>query len=156
MDGSGNDPVLTFLQEPLRAIGSVILPSPEALDDQGWREAERIIERALAPKPWGVKLQIRLFLKAVNLFPLATTGRTLVNLPLDRRAAFLGRLHRSPVMPLRRGLWGIRTLILMGYYNQKRIREGIGYAAHPRGWMAYFGHEQKEKEETEKSDGGAG
>ena len=141
MAGPGSGPVLSSLREPLRAVGSVVLPSPDALDEEGWAEAERIIEKALAPKPAGVKLQIRLFLRALNVLPLVTSGRTLVGLPLERRTAFLERLHSSPLMPLRRGLWGIRTLLFMGYYNQPRIRESIGYAADSWGWTAHFGKE---------------
>jgi hypothetical protein len=149
MDGSGSESVLSSLQEPLRAIGSVVLPSPEALDEEGWETAESIIEGALADKPAGVKLQLRLFLRAVNLLPLATTGRTLANLPLEKRTAFLERLHKSPLMPLRRGLWGVRTLLFMGYYNQDLVRKAIGYDADPWGWTAHFGDELRRDEETD-------
>jgi len=132
----GTQPVLRSLRGPLRAFGRVVLPSAEALDDEGWMEAEAIIEKALAPKPASVKRQIRLFLRAVNLLPIFTTGRTLSSLPPHRRSEFLNRLQRSRIMPLRRGVWGVRTLIFMGYYNQDRIREKIGYSAHPGGWEA--------------------
>ncbi|MFH1765106.1 MAG: hypothetical protein ABIF09_13040 [Gemmatimonadota bacterium] len=144
MDGPVHEPVLSSLQDPLRAIGSVVLPSPGALDEEGWAEAVRIIEGALVSKPPGIKRQIRLFLRLVNILPVLSTGRTLVGLPVDRRAAFLGRLHRSPLTPLRRGLWGIRTLLFMGYYNQDRIREDIGYGAAPWGWTDHFGGELRE------------
>jgi len=139
MDGPESEAVLSSLQDPLRAIGSVVLPSSEALDEEGWIQAEAIIEGALASKPQGIKRQIRLFLRLVNILPVLSTGRTLVKLPLDRRAAFLRRLHRSSLMPLRRGLWGIRTLLFMGYYNQDRVRQEIGYGAVPWGWTAHYG-----------------
>jgi hypothetical protein len=144
MDGSRGEPVLSSLQVSLRAIGSVVLPSEHALDEKGWTEAERIMEGALASKPPRIKRQIRLFLRLVNLLPLLSTGRTLAALPLDRRSAFLNRLQRSPLMPLRRGLWGIRTLLFMGYYNQDSIREKIGYGADPWGWTAKFGKKLRE------------
>jgi hypothetical protein len=137
MDQSGTQAVLQSLRGPLRAFGSAVLPTPDALDEEGWREAEAIIEEALASKPPGVKRQIGLFLRAVNFLPVLTTGRTLTSLPPARRSEFLNRLQRSRIMPLRRGVWGVRTLIFMGYYNQDRIREGIGYAAHPDGWEAH-------------------
>ncbi len=151
----GRGPVLSSLRGPLRAVASVVLPSPEALDEEGWTEAEKIIEKALAPKPAGVKLQLRLFLRALNLLPLVTSGRTFVGLPRDRRAAFLRRLHSSPIMPLRRGLWGIRTLLFMGYYNQPRVREAIGYGADPWGWTAHFGErlEEGNRADDESGDG---
>jgi hypothetical protein len=144
MGGPNPEPVLSSLQLPLRAIGSVVLPSSGALDEEGWLQAEAIIEKALASRPSGVKRQIRLFLRLVNLLPVLRTGRTLAALPLERRAAFLEGLHRSPLMPLRRGMWGIRTLLFMGYYNQARVREKIGYRAAPWGWTAYFGDELRE------------
>jgi len=153
MDGPESEAVLSSLQDPLRAIGSVVLPSSEALDEEGWIQAEAIIEGALASKPQGIKRQIRLFLRLVNILPVLSTGRTLVGLPLDRRAAFLRRLHRSPLMPLRRGLWGIRTLLFMGYYNQDRVRQEIGYGAVPWGWTAHYG---KGLEEAGEPDGGSG
>jgi len=158
MDGPGNESVLPSLREPLRAIGNVVLPSPEALDEEGWREAEAIIEGALATKPASVKLQLRLFLRAVNLMPLVTTGKTLAALPIDQRARFLERIHRSPLLPLRRGLWGVRTLLFMGYYNQDRVRREIGYAAHPRGWAARFGDEPRadEADRPAPDEGGRG
>lgn len=121
-----------------------MLPSPHALDEKGWEEAESIIERALAPRPAGVKRQIRLFLRVVNLLPVLSTGRTLTRLPVEKRAAFLATLHRSPLKPLRRGFWGIRTLLFMGYYNQDRIRREIGYAADPRGWSARDGDSSRD------------
>jgi len=143
MDGPGNESVLSSLQDPLRAIGSVVLPSTNVLDEEGWNRAERIIEGALASKPAGIKRQIRLFLRLVNVLPILSTGRTLTKLPLEKRAGFLQRFHRSPLMPLRRGMWGIRTLLFMGYYNQDQVRAGIGYAADPRGWTAHSGAEPR-------------
>ena len=141
MDGPGNESVLSSLQDPLRAIGSVVIPSANGLDEEGWNRVERIIEGALASKPAGIKRQIRLFLRLVNVLPILSTGRTLTKLSLEKRAGFLRRLHCSPLMPLRRGMWGIRTLLFMGYYNQGRVRAGIGYAADPRGWTAHSGNE---------------
>ena len=155
MDGPGSESVLSSLQEPLRAIGGVVLPSLPALDEDGWAEAEKIIEGALASKPPGIRRQIRLFLRLVNILPVFSTGRTLVRLPQDRRAAFLRRLHRSPLMPLRRGMWGIRTLLFLGYYNQDRVRKEIGYRADPWGWTAHFGEELREAEEAEADPGDA-
>jgi hypothetical protein len=41
-------------------------------------------------------------------------------------------------------MWGIRTLLFMGYYNQDRVRQEIGYGADPWGWTAHFGDELRE------------
>ena len=146
------EPALSSVRGPLRAIGSVVLPSPDALDPEGWRKAEAIMEQALNPRPTKVKRQLRLFLRLVNLLPLFSMGRTLTTLSLERRVAFLERLQRSSLQPLRRGLWGVRTLIFMGYYNQDSVRENIGYAAHLRGWK---GRLDQEADGTEPGEGGS-
>ena len=130
------EPTLSSVRKPLRAIGSVVLPTPDALDERGWRHAEAIMEHALAPRPASVKRQLRLFLRLVNLLPLLSTGRTLGGLPLGRRRVFLRGLERSKLGLIRRGLWGVRTLIFMGYYTQDAVREKIGYRARPGGWKA--------------------
>ena len=133
--------VLPGVRGPLRAIGSAVLPRPDALDEEGWRRAEAVMEHALAPRPEEVKRQLRLFLRVVNLLPLLTSGRTLVGLAPSRRRAFLQSVERSSIKLLRRGLWGVRTLIFMGYYTQKSVREGIGYRARPGGWEVREGKE---------------
>jgi hypothetical protein len=133
----------------------VVLPSPDALDEDGWSSAIDIIESALAPRPPGVKTQLRLFLRLVNLLPVFSTGRTFVSLPPERRASYLAKLHRSPFMPFRRGLWGIRTLLFMGYYNQEQVRKEIGYGADPWGWTAHYGDElEEERAAAERAGGG--
>jgi hypothetical protein len=149
--------VLDSYSDVLRAIGSAVLPDPYALDDEGWAEAERIIEGALAPKPPGIKRQIRLFLRVANLFSVFRTGRTLTKLRPHRRLAFLEKLQRSRLMTLRRGMWGIRTLIFMGYYLQDRVRAEIGYSATPWGWTAYHqGRLEKKRVEAEDPAVGEG
>ena len=144
MDGSGTTTVLSSLRGPLRAIGGVVLPDPEALDEEGWQKAEAVMEHALALRPAKVKQQLKFFLRMVNVLPVLTTGRTLEKLSLKRRAAFLQRLQRSPLLPVRRGIWGVRTLIFMGYYTQDSIRKGIGYRADPWGWTDYYGDKPEE------------
>ena len=99
MAASESQPVLAGLSGPLRAMGAVVLSAPEALDEEGWRRALAIIEHALATRPAGVKRQIRLFLRLVNLLPLLTTGRTFQHLPPERRVGFLDRLQRPASFP---------------------------------------------------------
>src|SRR5207244_1401337 len=53
-----------------------------------------------------------------------------------RRARFLDSLQTSRLLLARRGIWGLRTLVLMGYYGRPRAAAAIGYRADPRGWEA--------------------
>ncbi len=139
MSVSANGPVLATVRAPLRAIGEIVLPGSDALDEAGWRRVESIVEGALARRPPRTWRQLRAFLRVLNLLSLPLTGRTMVKLPLARRECFLKGVERSPLSLLRRGLWGVRTLLLMGYYNQESVRRAIGYRARPEGWTALRG-----------------
>lgn len=139
MSGSATEPVLSTVRAPFRALGEVVLPGPDALDEEGWRRAESIVENALSRQPPRTRRQLRIFLRVLDLLPVLLTGRTLARLSRARRERFLKRLERSPFPLLRRGLWGVRTLLFMGYYNQDAVREAIGYRARREGWKALRG-----------------
>ncbi len=66
--------------------------------------------------------------------PLLRYGRRLSRLDPARRLAFLERVEAAPLVVVRRGFWGLRTLILMGYYGRPAAAAAIGYRADPRGW----------------------
>lgn len=80
--------------------------------------------------------QLRLFIRAITVLSVVRYGVTFGRLDPDRRARLLGKLQNSSVLLLRRGFWGLRTLVFMGYYGQPHVRESIGYRAHPDGWGA--------------------
>jgi hypothetical protein len=148
MDPSRTPEVLGPVQAAFRAMGESILPPDAPLEDQDWIAIERIVEHALAGRPPGVRRQVRLFLRIANLLPLLSTGTKLNRLSPAKRAAFLDGLQRSRIALLRRGLWGIRTLLFMGYYTQDRVRDRIGYGASAAGWGASAqGRESKDQEQ---------
>jgi hypothetical protein len=130
---------LAPVRAPFRALAEGLLPETRDLDAAGWQRAEEIIEGALADRPASVRRQIRLFIRAANLFPIARYGRSLAGLSPDRRTRFLQSLQNAPVLMLRRGVWGLRTLVFMGYYAQEPIREALGYRAGAEGWAGYGG-----------------
>jgi hypothetical protein len=89
------------------------------------------------PKP--IRKQFRLFLRLLDLLPVARFGRRFCSLDTARRERVLTALQDAPLLPLRRGVWGLRTLVFMGYYTRPDAAQVIGYQAHPRGWSARRG-----------------
>ena len=126
--------VLEPVRAPFRALARTVLPEMDALDSDGWRRAEDIIEAMLADRPPEVRRQIGLFIRAANLLPLVRYGRPFTRLGPARRLAFLESLQNGRVLKLRQGVWGVRTLIFMGYYGQDEVRAVLGYGASPMGW----------------------
>lgn len=112
------------------------MPAATALDEEAWAALEEIVERALSDRPRHIRKQFRLFMRVLDLAPLARYGRRFRSLDIARRTRVLTALEMSHLLPLRRGTWGLRTLILMGYYARPEAAHAIGYKAHPRGWSA--------------------
>lgn len=117
-----------------RALARTIIPETTVLDDEGWAAMERTVDHALAQRPARMQRQLRLLLRMIEQLPRARTGRSFSALDEVRRTRFLEKLQHSPVKLIRRGVWGVRTLILMGYYTRTEAMEGVGYRADARGW----------------------
>ncbi len=119
-----------------RAVTEVVAPAAADLDDEQWDRSFEIVETALADRPTAVRRQLRFFIRVLKWLPVLRWGRTFPALAPEPRARVLKALQDAPILLLRRGTWGLRTLALMGYYGLPEVRRRIGYRAHPRGWRA--------------------
>ena len=119
-----------------RAIMTAVVPEAAALSDDQWRDAAAIIARTVAARPPGVRRQLGVFLRALDLLALVRHGRGLRALSAAQRTALLESLARSRMLALRRGVWGVRTLAFMGYYARPEAARAVGYRASAAGWAA--------------------
>ncbi len=106
--------------------------SPEALD----RLLARVDARLAAEDP-GLGWRLRLFVRVMHFFPLVGYGRTFRGLPPARRLEFFGRVEQSRIALFRVGLWGLRTLLFLGWYGDPEVQAGLGYRPDARGWEAW-------------------
>ena len=119
-----------------RAIAQTIVPEASSLTEDEWREVSAIIGDYLRQKPATTRRQVKLLLTMIDLLPLLRYGRRFRSLSPASRLALLERLQSSRMRLLRRGIWGLRTLVFMGYYGRPAAGAAIGYRADPRGWAA--------------------
>ena len=126
--------VLHDLRPHFRAIATTIVPEAGLLGDAGWLELESIVEGALASRPARLRRQIRILIRALTFLPLLRYGRPFAALTDHQRADFLTKIENSPVSLVRRGFWGFRTLVFMGFYARPAAGAEIGYRASARGW----------------------
>lgn len=127
---------MSVISTRLRAIAEAVIPEAARLSDTEWEEVQAIIDRALADRPPPVQRQVRLFLRLLDTMAVARRGRRLHRMPIHARIRFLAAIQDSPVLLFRRGFWGVRTLVLMGYYARPGAAAEVGYRAHPGGWEA--------------------
>lgn len=131
---SATAPVLEPVRPVFRAAATSMVPDLRRADDAEWAEVEELVERALAQRPAALRRQLVTFLRLLDWWPFPRHGRRLTKLAQPQRDALLARLERHPVPRLRRGMWGLRTLVFLGYYARPGVAAVIGYRAHRDGW----------------------
>lgn len=124
------------MRDTFRAIAVTVVPDASALDEKAWNEVDALVEKTLARRPLGTRRQIVLFVRAVEQLPRLRWGRPFTKLSADERTRFLSGLEHAPLLLLRRGFWGLRTLVFLGYYARPEAAAAIGYRADARGWEA--------------------
>ena len=129
-------PALTAFRSLVRAIACAIVPEAASLDEKAWADFDKLIDAALGDRPPALQRRLQLFLRAIDWLPVLRFGRRFLSLQPAQRARFLSGLENHPVQLIRSGFWGLRTLVLLGYYGRPDAAAAIGYAADPRGWEA--------------------
>ena len=90
----------------------------------------------LRDRPENLQRQLRLFLRLIQWLPVLRFGRPFTSLNQATRTRVLAYLQNHPIQKVRVGFWGLRTLVLAGYYARPEAARSIGYAASPLGWGA--------------------
>jgi len=119
-----------------KAVVSTIVPEATAFDRQAWDDLEQIVEALLRGRPEALKRQLRMFLRGIEWLPVLRFGRRFTRLSLAGRTQFLRQLQNNRVQKIRVGFWGLRTIVLAGYYGRPQAAQAIGYAARREGWEA--------------------
>lgn len=131
-----NGTVLQPVRATFRAVAVTVVPDATSLSAEGWTAVEQVVERTLSARPDAVRRQVVRFLRLVEFLPVFRYLRRFSHLSPARRHAVLERLERSARPLLRRGLWGVRTLVFLGYYTRPDVQYALGYRADARGWSA--------------------
>lgn len=127
---------LAPVQPQFRALAEAFVPGVRSLGAGGWADLVGVVEGALEDRPPEIRRQLLLLVRLLDWLPVVRYGRRLRALGPDRRRSVLARLQEAPILAVRRGVWGLRTLAFMGYYGRPESHREIGYRAHPDGWDA--------------------
>lgn len=127
---------LAPLRAAFRAAATGFVPALDRAPPDTWDRLEATITGALRERPEALVRQLRLFLRVLDGAARLRYGRPLAALPADARLRLLTAFERAPVLLIRRGIWGLRTLVFMGYYTQAGVMDALGYRANPAGWSA--------------------
>lgn len=124
------------LQSALRALASSFIPETGGATDVEWAALEGRIEQALAARPAAMRRQLGFFVRVLEAAAGLRYRTRLSALDAVRRTALLEWFAGSRVLLFRRGIWGLRTLVMLGWYTQPSVVAALGYHATPAGWDA--------------------
>ncbi len=126
---------VAFLSHPaFRAAAAAFVPELAVASPETWRLLIATVDVAVADRAARLRRQLGGFLRLLDLAARVRFAKPLHRLDLDIRIAFLRSFERAPVALLRRGVWGLRTLVFLGYYTQPTVIASLGYRASAAGW----------------------
>ena len=123
------------LRHALRPLAISFVPEIAGATTAQWSELEERIAQALAARPAAVRRQLALFVRVLEAASRIRYRSGLAALDAGRRTALLGAFASSPLLLFRRGIWGLRTLVMLGWYTQPSVVSALGYRASPAGWQ---------------------
>lgn len=109
-------------------VAETITPEVAALDEAGRARMLEIVDGALMDRDPAVRRQFGALLGVIRLAPLLCYGRTFDRLDGDRRSAVLRWFESCPIGLLRKGFWGLKVMVFMGFYGREASWGEIGYA----------------------------
>jgi hypothetical protein len=117
----------------LLAIAPRIVPASAQMTPEARDAMVALIEETLASRTPAMRRQFSLFLRALRWLPVLRHLRPLDRLDGGRQDAALRWFQDNPLQIVRGGFWGVRTLVLLGYYGQPAHGGAIAYTPSPDG-----------------------
>jgi hypothetical protein len=127
-------PLTPSMRRTFRVAAQAMSPEAAPSTEDEWVECEALIAVRLADLPANRRRQMVGFVRALPALAAALTGRTFARLPAAGALALLQRLEASPVAALRRGVWGLRTLVFAGVYGRPATAMATGWRPNDAGW----------------------
>lgn len=111
----------------LMAVAARVTPETAGLDDTAKRDFRALIDTALGQRPAAVQKQFAGLLKIVRLAPVFRYGKPFDKLPPEKQDAVIAWFQDAPVTLLRKGLWGLKAMVFMGYYGRPEAATRVGW-----------------------------
>ena len=128
MDSPVRQPVLGSGQQRfLLCLAACIVPESAGAPTQVTDPLLAAVDEELRPRPRLQQLEFKLLLFAIRWMTVPFTLHRFEHLPAERQAGWLRILESAPLTLLRVGIWGLKTLVFLGYYSQAGVLQRILY-----------------------------
>lgn len=119
-----------------RSLTATVVPDANSLSESEWPALYAVIDQALGSRPPAVRKQLSAFISLIRIITFVQHAKSFTALPTEQRYGLLHSLETSRIAVLRKGMWGLRTVLMMGFYARPNVASAIGYRADPSGWAA--------------------
>ena len=113
--------------ELLFSVGARLVPETAALTPAQRDQWRAIIADALGDRPEAMRRQFSAFLGIIERGPMLRFGAPFSALAPERQDRVLRWFQDCPVELFRKGFWGLKTLVLMGYYARPEAAAEVGW-----------------------------
>ena len=128
MDSPARQPVLGSGQQRfLLCLAARIVPESAGAPPEVTEPLLAAVDEELRPRPRLQQLEFKLLLFAIRWMTVPFTLHRFERLPGERQDRWLGFLENAPLTLLRVGIWGLKTLVFLGYYTQDGVLQRIVY-----------------------------
>jgi hypothetical protein len=128
MDSPARQPVLGSRQQRfLLCLAARIVPESAGAPPQVTDPLLAAVDEELRPRPRLQQLEFKLLLFAIRWMTVPFTLHRFEHLPGERQDRWLRFLENAPLTLLRVGIWGLKTLVFLGYYTQDGVQQRIVY-----------------------------
>ena len=128
MDSPERQPVLGSGQQRfLLCLAARIVPESAGAPPQVTEPLLAAVDEELRPRPRLQQFEFKLLLFAIRWMTVPFTLHRFERLPGERQDRWLGFLENAPLTLLRVGIWGLKTLVFLGYYTQDGVQQRIVY-----------------------------
>ena len=128
MDSPERQPVLGSGQQRfLLCLAARVVPESAGAPPQVTEPLLAAVDEELRPRSRLQQLEFKLLLFAIRWMTVPFTLHRFERLPGERQDRWLGFLENAPLTLLRVGIWGLKTLVFLGYYTQDGVQQRIVY-----------------------------
>jgi len=111
----------------LLAIAPRIVPASAQMTPEARAAMLALIEDTVASRAPAMRRQLHVFLAVLRWSPVLRYLRPIDRLDGGRQDAVLRWFQAHPLQVIRGGLWGVRTLVLLGVYGRPDAGPSIAY-----------------------------
>ena len=113
------------------ALQQALIPRSSSFTLSQRHDARALVNSLMAQQPSDAKRKLKVFLLIIDAYSLLRFGRSFRQLTGDSQQKVLRSFFDSPISLIRKGFWGLNTIVRLSVYGQESLHKDLGYTLKP-------------------------